>query len=39
MEADDFAAAVLDGDPPSVTRADSLGNQKLLDAMRAELGL
>jgi xylose dehydrogenase (NAD/NADP) len=39
MEADDFAAAVLDGIPPTVTRADSMGNMRLLDKIRQQIGL
>jgi predicted dehydrogenase len=39
LEADDFAAAVLDGAPPRVTRADTLGNQRALDDVRRQIGL
>jgi predicted dehydrogenase len=39
MEADDFAAAVLDGVPPAVSRANSLGNMRLLDQIRRQIGL
>jgi predicted dehydrogenase len=39
MEADDFAAAVLDGSPPRMSKADTLGNQRVLDEMRRQLGL
>jgi D-xylose 1-dehydrogenase (NADP+, D-xylono-1,5-lactone-forming) len=39
MEADDFAAAVLDGATPTITRADSLGNMRLLDEIRRQIGL
>jgi xylose dehydrogenase (NAD/NADP) len=39
LEADDFAASVFDGAPVRVTRDDSLGNMRLLDAMRAKLGV
>lgn len=33
LEADDFAAAVLDGAEPAVSRFHSLGNQRVLDTM------
>jgi predicted dehydrogenase len=39
MEADDFAAAIIDGVPPAVSRADSLGNARLLDLIRQQIGL
>ena len=39
LEADDFAACVLDGKPPTVTRADSLGNMRVLDEVRRQIGL
>jgi predicted dehydrogenase len=39
MEADDFAASVFDGAPERVSAADSLGNMRLLDAMRERLGV
>ena len=39
MEADDFAAAVLDGAAPTVSRADSLGNMRVLDEIRRQIGL
>ena len=39
LEADDFAAAVLDGAPPAVTEADTLGNMRVLDTMRQQIGL
>lgn len=39
IEADDFAAAVLDGQPPRVSRADSIGTMQLLDLMRQRLGM
>jgi predicted dehydrogenase len=38
-EAEDFAAALLDGATPAVTLADSLGNQRCLDELRAQIGL
>ena len=39
LEADDFAAAVLDGAPVRVTPEDTLGNMRLLDEMRRRLGV
>ena len=39
MEADAFAAAVLDGAAPFVTPEDTLGNMRALDAMRQQIGL
>ncbi len=39
LEADDFAAAVRDGASPTVSRSDTLGNMRALDALRGELGL
>jgi xylose dehydrogenase (NAD/NADP) len=39
IEADDFAATVLDGQPPRVSRADSVGTMQLLDLMRQRLGM
>jgi predicted dehydrogenase len=39
LEADDFAAAVLDGKPPAVTERDTLGNMVVLDEMRRQIGL
>lgn len=38
-EADDFAACVLDGLPMRVTKQDTLGNMKLLDDLRAQVGV
>jgi predicted dehydrogenase len=37
VEADAFAAAVLDGAPPFVAESDSMGNAIALDALRAQL--
>ena len=37
--ADEFAAAVFDGHPPRVTREDSIGNMRVLDEMRRQIGL
>ena len=39
LEADDFAAAVLDGKPPALSEADTLGNMAVLDEVRRQIGL
>ena len=39
LEADDFAAAVLDGKPHAVSEADTLGNMAVLDEIRRQIGL
>ncbi|HSU67651.1 MAG TPA: Gfo/Idh/MocA family oxidoreductase [Tepidisphaeraceae bacterium] len=39
IEADDFAATIRDGSAPRITPADSLGNMRVLDAMRRSLGV
>lgn len=39
LEADAFAAAVLDGAAVPVTRDDSIGNMRVLDALRGLIGL
>lgn len=39
LEADDFAAAVLDGTPPVVTRDQSLAIMRILDTMRQQIGV
>lgn len=39
LEADDFTAAVQDGAPPAVSRADTLGNMRVLDELRQKAGL
>ena len=39
VEADAFAETVLDGAPPVVDRADTLGNMNVLDDMRRQIGL
>ena len=39
MEADAFAASVLDGAAAAVSEADTLGNQGVLDEMRRQMGL
>ena len=38
-EADDFAAAALDNAPPAVTATDTLGNMRVLDELRRQVGL
>jgi predicted dehydrogenase len=39
LEADDFAAAVRDGAPPRLDRQDSVGNMRLLDELRRQVGV
>ena len=39
FEADDFAETVLDGQPPRVSREDTIGNMRVLDEMRQRLGV
>ena len=39
LEADDFAEAVLDGEPVRVSPADTLGNMRILDDLRRQLGV
>ena len=39
LEADDFAAAVLDGAAPRVSPQDTLGNMQALDEMRRQIGV
>ncbi len=39
LEADGFAAAVLDGTTPKITQADTMGNMTALDQLRAEVGV
>jgi len=39
IEADDFASAVIDGNPPRLTRADTLGNMRVLDELRRQVGV
>lgn len=39
LEADDFAAAAFDGVPPRLDRADSVGNMRLLDELRRQIGV
>jgi predicted dehydrogenase len=37
LEADDFAAAVLDGAPTRIDRADTVGNMRVLDEVRRQV--
>ncbi len=39
IEADAFAATILDNAPPTITEADTLGNMRVLDAIRRQIGL
>ncbi len=39
LEADDFAATVQDGAAPAVSRAETLGNMRVLDELRRQIGL
>ena len=39
LEADDFAAAVLEGTRPRLDRRDSVGNMRLLDELRRQVGV
>jgi predicted dehydrogenase len=39
IEADDFAAAVLDGKPLALTESDTLGNMAVLDEIRRQIGM
>lgn len=39
LEADDFAATVLDGKEPAVSKQDTVGNMKTLDRFRDAIGL
>lgn len=39
LEADDFAAAALDGAAPRLGRRDSVGNMRLLDELRRQVGV
>ncbi len=39
IEADDFAATILDGKPPRLSRADTVGNMRVLDELRKQVGL
>jgi predicted dehydrogenase len=38
LEADDFAATVFDGAPPAVSKNDSIGNMRVLDEIRKQIG-
>jgi predicted dehydrogenase len=37
LEADDFAAAVLDGKPPALSPQDTLGNMSVIDTIRRQI--
>ena len=39
IEADEFAAAALDGQAPRISREESIGNMRVLDEMRRQIGL
>jgi predicted dehydrogenase len=39
LEADDFAAAVFDAKLPAVSAADSIGNMRVLDELRRQVGV
>jgi D-xylose 1-dehydrogenase (NADP+, D-xylono-1,5-lactone-forming) len=39
LEADDFAATVFDNAPPRITRTDSVGNMRVLDELRQQVGV
>ena len=39
IEADDFAATILDRQPPRITPEESVGNMLVLDALRKQLGV
>ena len=39
LEADEFAASILDGVPLRVSEAETLGNQRCLDELRRQMGL
>jgi predicted dehydrogenase len=39
LEANDFVAAVMDGAPPKLTEADSIGNMRALEQIRRQIGL
>ncbi len=39
LEADRFAQSVLDGAPPWMTEADTLGNMRVLDELRRQVGV
>jgi hypothetical protein len=39
LEADDFAATVLDRKAPVISRADTIGNMRVLDEIRRQIGL
>ncbi|MFP6692783.1 MAG: Gfo/Idh/MocA family oxidoreductase [Pirellulales bacterium] len=39
LEADRFAATACDGEPPVIAREDSMGNMRVLDELRRQVGL
>jgi len=39
LEADDFAGTVLDGKRPAISRDDTIGNMRVLDELRRQIGL
>jgi xylose dehydrogenase (NAD/NADP) len=39
LEADDFAATVLDGEQPVISRGDTIGNMRVIDEIRRQIGL
>ena len=39
LETEDFAAAVFDGAPPAMTRGETVGNMRLLDDLRRQIGV
>ncbi len=39
VEADDFVSSILDSHPLRITREDSIGNMRVLDEMRKQIGL
>jgi predicted dehydrogenase len=39
IEADDFAATVIDGRPPRLSADDSIGNMRVLDELRRQVGV
>jgi hypothetical protein len=39
LEADAFAASVLDGAAGAVSEADTMGNQRVMDEIRRQMGV
>ena len=39
MELDDFAATVTEGAPPAVSESNSIGNTRVLESLRRQIGL